>query len=126
MFYVKEMSKNIYQDELASLSSKVNEFSFKAPPTSKSLEETGLIDNPPIYSANNYLELLKKYWVYFLIPIFVFVLLYITKPYFVNVKSVNDDGEELTLLSYKNLGLYTILTSLPLIVVYHIYIKKQS
>lgn len=126
MYYVKEMSRNIYQDELASLSSKVNEFSFKAPPTVKSLEETGLLDNPPNFNTNIYMEYIKRYYIYVVILLVVLILLFLSKPYFIMLTVTNDNGEDDSIiLSYKKLFFYTILISLPLMFVFHIYIKKQ-
>lgn len=114
-----------YQDELISLSSKVNEFAFKAPPTEKSIEESGNVGNVPSFTNTDIKSLLKNYGVYLLCPVIVFIFLYISKPNFVKNTINNEDGEEVTELSFKKIGIYTICISLPLLTVYYVYLKKR-
>lgn len=117
-------SKN-YQDELVSLSSKVNEFSFKAPPTEKTIEELGNIPKLSNMSYTNIKSLLIEYGVYILCPIIIFVVLFFMKPSFVNSTSTNEEGEEIRVLNYRKTLLYSICISLPLLVVYYVYLKKK-
>lgn len=120
------MSKN-YQDELASLSSKVNEFAFKSPPTMKSIEETGLIDKPPTFiNNNNMIEYVKKYGTYVITPIVIFIILYFFKPSFLTITMTNDEGEDINVLSIKKLFLCTIGITIPLIAVIYMYLLKKN